>query len=421
MKPYQPRALLTIESATGQALSLDSRLNHLMALTVSKGLGQAEGKWQASLRDARPDGSYWSKVLHANDLVKIALGHDGETQPVMTGLIDQISQGETVEGDGRRVLTCQLSGSDLAKLFTRFKLSTSYLINEKNEYGQMGELQNLQAELFGDNMEIPKMVEAAFTYLKRIAAVRIRFGSWKGASWLDLVKVSCTSPYHILGSVPMTYSGPVWGLLTELASPPFHEMWLDTYGGENLLTIRPTPYSDLSALPEPITIQPSDWLQREVALSDAEVVNVVFVLTRFINEYQPIMDPAIDGASMDLFGLRERTIKTNIVAELYTPLDPSKNPTQEETDALKSQNLTAVEPLQKKILDWYKRADLLPAGLCAIRGRPDCRVGRCVLMPDQQMRFYCEGVRHNLQWSESPSYVTALNLVRGEPVKMKQA
>lgn len=420
MSIYRPWVRVNIEGQSNRDVALDSTLKHIINVQTVKSIGSPEGTWSLVCRDTLDNGTLVSESVRPNDRVEIALGHGGpegsEPEVVMVGLVDQVSGGEAVDGDGRIVLTATITGRDMTKVLTQFKLSNSYAINAQNAY----EARILFEGLFSRSMNVSEMIFAIMEALNALDYPRIRFKSWKGRSALEDIEIDSSSTYNVLGSVLAGYSGPVWGLLKEVAGAPFHECWLDTWHGSSVLHVRPTPYSTLNKL-KCTAIERADFTQREYGSTDKEVVNVAFMALRLFRDNFQIYNPVVDADSLSLFGLRDQTIKTNIVPANYNPPKPDDNITEAQAAAARESAAETVVELQKKYLSWFARADKLKAGYVAVRGDPKYRVGECVYFPDRGMRFYVEAVRHQADFGETPSFVTGLTLTRGESVQWRRA
>jgi hypothetical protein len=417
-----PAAQVLVESPKEhRRYRIDSAVEHLLQVSTHKSLSKPEGSWSVVLRPERHDGRPWHELIHPNDLVSIALGYTREsTRGVMTGLVDQVMESDVIQPDGRRVRACHVQGRDLAKLFTEYRISNSFAINEANAYDAAN--LTFTTEAFSGNPEVPVMVREIFAALRKIRFPRLAFTPWQSAEggydWLSLIDLAVSSPYHVAGDVAPMYSGNVWNLLREVGKPPFHEVFLDQGSlGKQVLTIRVTPYSQLDALPVK-AISEDAWTQCEFGRSDAEVINVAFVQLRIFGQSSATFAPAIDAGSLALFGVRDIRVPSNILARQLTPPKPDTLPSQEEKEAQDKANIGVWEELQRLLLAWYARADQLYSGTLTQRGDPEWRIGTCAYLKSRRQRFYVEGVQHTAHFGERPSFTTALRLTRGHSVDL---
>ena len=389
-----------------------SELTTIRSATVTKTLTNPTGTFSITLRRRRPNNAgTWNEAVGINDLLTIEIGRGAAgaqggrggngTVIVMLGLVESIRDTIGVDEKGRREEQCVIDGSDVAALLANHHISNRYSITEQSAQAHAA---LFSTKMAGSDSRITKLFPSMLSAIESLGYPRIKFPSWqRRGGFHSLIELDVTTTLQSLTDIAAQYSGPTWGLFERIAPPPFLELYLDTHGGKMILTVRETPYDTLESLPS-TSVSTDDISEREIGRGGQSVVNVAFVGTQIFNK--PVwLNPTVHRESLNIFGIRQREIRTGFIPR--------------GGKVTKGQHHTFFQELQKRVVRWYARSDLLYAGYLACRGRPDVTIGTTVLADvhadGHPYRLYVQGVHHSLNFDQAPQFVTTLTVDRGAP------
>lgn len=268
----------TLEGAIGIGRNPTS---DLISVKTDKRLSHESpaGSFEVTLvrsRDAQ--GRSWADKVHPQDTVVIQMAnyrgqidpatHAGELHTVMIGFVDGVSDEMVLSSSGKLQRAIRIRGRDAGKLFVHGMVTYwSFLGATIVGAAEFIDLAKLNGQ---PNVVMRRMLEAIY---QRMLHLRMRVNGSTVDFW-DLLAFRLESYGGVEIPAGLDYQftggeGSYWSFFVKLASPPFHELWIDTRrSGEVLegleleaqsptvtlgrdqsaptLFLRPTPFPSLS-------------------------------------------------------------------------------------------------------------------------------------------------------------------------------
>jgi hypothetical protein len=363
-------------------------------------------------------------VLKPNDRVVIRLARfalnrvtrDAD-EIAMVGFIDSITEHDGVDAaTGRPTPTVTITGTDYAKLFRQFKVSHDNYLQGINDVLFLSRVNDIPIRPHDGDQ-----INAILDWINSNGLVGIRFGPG-----FQLVR-KIQNNYLIVDGRFLAYQGDLWGLFSQLANPPFNELFCDTIDGRGTLVFRPTPFdpSEFRALKRHTLDLQYRVSNRNLTLHDGDVCNVFRVFSQAFG-IPLTAKPTVLAESLRLFGLRYFAPHVTIVSYAapaaapggaLTPpalaLNRDVMPAKEELESSVTDMSAVHQELQQKLVDWFGHNEELKSGsLPIVGGMPEAHIGETAVFPDIGEIYYIEGVQHRFEMKRSA--VTVLQLTRGQ-------
>ena len=413
---FSPRAQVTFYHPVAEGervVQTELGTSTVLTLNTSKRLYGGQGGFQLTMKLFDSNGKRWLDVLSPNDKAVIRLSNGGVTETVMVGLIDAIRENEAIQNDAMR-RTCSIVGTDYVKLFQQYRISYSFLVNEAGDVFKGFAMRGWEIGPTGKDGRVLTNGETLGKILDWIAAKRLsdlHFGLIS-----DEVARDITASEQIYASTWVNYQGDLWGMLSQVASPPFNELFLDTIKGQPTIVFRSSPFSDYYMTKLPMhQIAAEEWSQRSLGKSDGEVKNLFLVYIKPpLSGMEITRRPTVLVSSIKRFGLRDLRLTTNLspFRNCQRAEAEDKNPKKGELREDAKDNEDRMTQWQGELAGWFGSMEKMLSGVVTLRGRPEVHIGQTVKFDDRPELFYVTEVHHEYQVKRR--YATHLVLSRGK-------
>ena len=333
----------------------------------------------------------WFDNLASNDLLVIRMQRPPETKrTVFLGLIDDIRRDiDFSSGTPQRV--CQVTGRGLNKAFVNFQVGMIENLSTDVGTGFMSKLLDIASQ---DSAGVFKIIIESYVG----KAIQYSFGNGKNFKDYFQKKLSNHKGEILVDSTNYTsYVGSLWNLLKELGNAPFDETYWEVENEKATLIHRPTPFNKKKWNKlKRHTITADKIVVDNIGRSDLETYTLYSVSGSMFDEntsnyYFPLWYKPFYAK----YGINQLQVTT-----AYQMWENGDGMT---TDSVKS--------FFVDLYNWNIKNNVFHNGTLTVKGEAKYKVGERVILEDENLEFYVEGVTQHFNLYQS--WTTELSVTRG--------
>lgn len=348
----------------------------------------------------------WHKWVASNDLITIAMCRPPERKRnVFIGLVDDVRKSIIMSRDGTPYRVVSITGRGLSKAFIEFDVGV--VPGAEVLSASVGWLTNQGVNLAGSNSD-----EIIRQTLHMIGKRFITYQFSDGRTLWDMMSTSLSARSDAkmmqdLGLI--NFQGSLWAFLKEIADQPWNELFWETDGEKDVLTLRPTPFNpkEWEALPQ-VFVDDSEIVNEDIGRSDVETYTLFStgVKAHFGSEdiYKMLgLLPLWYKPFADKYGIRRLHLETS-----FCPWGS--------TNALGEDSL---RQYQVDLFNWNIKNNQFYNGYVVVQGKAKYKIGTRLFLNSHEdgtqdptpIDFYVTSVMHEF-WNYG-TWTTTLGLVRG--------
>jgi hypothetical protein len=386
---------------------------YIYAVNTSKRLGVAAGGFDLSAVHAEINDSGLPLHRYAKpmDVVLIELrGIEGVMEPVMVGLIMKPSREVKHNPQtGAFKYACKVVGQDMGRMFMVHDCGWDLM--RLDLYS--GDAESIrQARMATQGSFIQYSGTPAENINRALAALFWPpLGDWV-KKFISDQAIVCKDDWVTWAKSITSRTGAMWNAMKAFADEPWNVLFTDTNAkGMFEVRLEQAPFDVVTGKLSGI---PIDKVSEAVihgeslGLSDQDMINFAS-----FEAYAPLFG----GDSFALMMTKQIKANDKLVAEYgfrafkpqteYVPWGDTKGPKPD----MSAQIMARTEA----IFNWHRRAHEYESGSFEMAGSTSKKIFRGLIIPERNMQFFVEGVRHVYSNSGSKvSYVTTLDVTRGQ-------
>lgn len=414
--PYAPKARARFYGPAGL---LDVSDRDLLHVSTEAGVNNPTGKWSMRLTGRKVGGRGFIDRIAPMDYVEIELARvpsgGGQLTLAMRGFVDNVQ--ETIGGSGSWDVS--VNGRNFGKLLIQFQI---YYLTEIDPAASLIPQARLEV-----NFGIPGGVLAPRQFVElinqqiispNIAALREGNGQIPDLA----LAVDVPDRFGVNGFTVQPFTGSVWNLITQYASKPWIEVFVQDREAGPTLCYRFAPYTDWSGTPaagfpcdvDVASVHPRDIEQISLGTSDNEVFTYYFtypaysLLDRIAFKGEGLdlsRNPFVDAAKFGRYGYRP--------FEQGTPLIPSLVGDAADLSAASNPDVIGLAgELNQWVVHNHQDNHRFLNGSMTIKGGGGIQPGMYVDLALLEKRLYVASVAHDFN-IQAGTYKTTLAVTRG--------
>lgn len=400
---------------------LDVTDGDLLHVSTESGVNSPTGKWAARLTGRKVAGRGFIDRIAPMDYVEIELARVPSAGGVLTlamrGFVDNVN-----ESIASGQWSVNVNGRNYGKLLIQFQV---YYLTEIDPAASLIPQARLEV-----NFGIPAGVITPRQFVELINSqiiapnlAALRVGR---PDLLDLaLDVQVPDRFGVNGFTVQPFTGSVWNLITQYASKPWIEVFIEDTPAAPVLRYRFAPYTDYSGTPAPgfpydptvSTISPADIEQISLGVSDNEVFTYFFtypsysLLDRMAFKGEGLdlsRNPFVDAEALKQFGYRPFEQGTPLIPSLVG--DPASTAASSRPDVI-----TLAGDLNQWVVHTTRDNHRFKNGSLTIKGGGGIQPGHYLDISTINQRLYVASVAHDFD-VQGGSFRTTLAVTRGRPL-----
>ena len=441
-----------VTAATTTEIKSDE--NVIMSFSFEKSIESCSGSFSLVLAPS----INWMTKIRPGDWIAISLGQNGSLDQEVRclGNVDRISQVESVQQDGKRVINYQVTGRDFGKVLEKYSVwfnsyspdATKQLTILEKTFQIVGTSKDIISEILDvflggaletgsaasstlDAWRIPGQLGSdfggaqSFDSVGGFALTASLGGAPSSVMFNDILfRAFDDVPGYKPTSAANLMTGSLWEMIRIYANPVVNEVFTELRRIDGVmrpaLFLRVYPFTNRNFSPpsefegvqtfetlEHVDITGADIIGSNIGVSDHDRINLFFLYgdvpaAKNTSETALFSKPFVNKASVQRYGLNAYIVPTSFIASAGSEQVP-----------------TLVAGWNELLRHWFMENPNLESGTFTIIGNNEVKVGKRLLVNDSKSHngkeFYIEG--YSDSWSYPGIWTQTVQVTRGQILK----